>query len=64
MDQEIEVVVFSSETAEDDLATEGLPEKTEEQKLDALAMKAAKQGEIRLKHSEKQEVPGSTIFTK
>jgi hypothetical protein len=48
---------------EDRIGTSKLTDKTEQEKLDQIAMKAAKRGENRFLNNE-EKIPGSTIFSK
>lgn len=48
---------------EDKIGTNKLTDKTEEQKMDQVAMKSAKRAENRMMNNE-ERIPGSTIFSK
>jgi hypothetical protein len=48
---------------EDKIGKNKLTDKTEEQKMDQTAMKAAKRAENRIMNNE-ERIPGSTIFSK
>jgi hypothetical protein len=53
----------SHEAIENKIGTSGLTDKTEEQKIDQAAMKGAKRAQNRI-HSDEENIPGSTIFSK
>jgi hypothetical protein len=53
----------SHEAVENKIGANPLTDKSEEQKMDQVAMKAAKRAENRFAADE-ENVPGSTIFTK
>lgn len=53
----------SHDAVEDEHSTSKLTGKTKEQKMDQVAMKAAKRAENRLVNDE-EKIPGSTIFSK
>ena len=53
----------SHEAIENKVGMSGLADKTEEEKIDQVAMKGAKRAENRMKANE-ENIPGSTIFSK
>jgi hypothetical protein len=53
----------SHEAIENKIGNSTLTDKTEEQKIDQVAMKGAKRAENRI-HSNEENIPGSTIFSK
>jgi hypothetical protein len=53
----------SQGAVEDEIGTNKLMGKTEQQKLDQIGMKSAKRAENRIKNND-ENIPGSTIFTK
>jgi hypothetical protein len=53
----------SHEAIENKIGSNPLTETSEEQKLDQVAMKAAKRAENRM-HNNEERIPGSTIFSK
>lgn len=53
----------SQGAVEDEISTSKLTDKTEQEKMDQVGMKAAKRAEHRIVNDE-GNVPGSTIFTK
>ena len=53
----------SHNAIEDKVGTSKLTDKTEQEKIDQVAMKGAKRGENRILRNE-EKIPGSTIFSK
>jgi hypothetical protein len=53
----------SHEAIENKVGISGVEDKTEEEKIDQVAMKGAKRAENRIRSNE-ENIPGSTIFSK